>query len=343
MRWPLLTLVLCAPLGPATARADDALNVELFPRALEGEGQPGLVVHAKERLHRVVLEVTRASDGKTLREVAGPIGGGRAHRFTLPLERAGASRFDGELKVEWGKGERGALPISVEAALLPKLLLEVPPTDLDLAERKLRLRTNRPVVKVDISLMSDAGTPLGFSELEWGGEEVGGAAPIDLDWTTQGPGNLMRIHLKAYDRDGFFGGVELFPWRIDIPHEEINFATGSAEITKPESEKLEKSYGLLADALARYGRFAKVRLFVAGHTDTVGDAASNRALSGDRARAIGRWFKKRGVKVPIQYAGFGEDLLAVKTPDETDEAKNRRAEYIVSVEAPPGGAWRPLD
>lgn len=340
MRWLVLIFALALP---ASARGQDAVSVEVFPRALEGEGQPGLVVHAKERLRRVVLEVKRSDDGKSLREVAGPVLAGRAHRFALPLARAGAARFEGTLRVEWGESESGELPISVEAALLPKLSLEVRGDEIDLAERKLRLRTNRPVVKVELSLMSDAGTPLGFSELEWGGAEVGGAEPIELDWTTQGPGNLMRIHLKGYDRDGFFGGVELFPWRIDIPHEEVSFATGSFEITKPESQKLEKSYALLVEALTKYGRFAKVRLFVAGHTDTVGDPASNRALSADRARAIGRWFKRRGVKVPIQYAGFGEDLLAVKTPDETDEVRNRRAEYIVSVEAPGSAAWRPLD
>lgn len=334
----LLALGLTRP-----AFAEDALTVELFPRALEGDGQPGLLVHAKERLGRVTLLVTRELDGKLFKDSAGPIAGGRSHRFTLPFDRAGTSRFVGHLRVEWGQGESGELPISVDAALLEKLALEVRPEDLDLEARRLKLRTNRPVTKVEVSLMSDAGTPLGFSELEWGGHEVGGALPIDVEWTSSGPGNLMRIHLKGYDQDGFYGGLELFPWRIDIPHEELNFATGSSEITKAESAKLEKSYELLSEALTRYGRFAKVRLFVAGHTDTVGDVGSNRVLSADRARAIGRWFRRRGVKVPVLYAGFGEDRLAVTTPDDTDEPKNRRAEYIVAVEAPGGAAWRPLD
>ena len=317
--------------------------MELFPRVQEGQGQPSLVVHAQERLRRVVLEVERESDGKRIRDAAGPVAGGQSHRFALPFESPGASRFSGSLRIEWGRDQSGELPISVEAALLQKLSLEVRPEDISVAGRRLALRTNRVVTKVEVALMSDAGTPLGFSGHEWGGAEVGGPAPIELEWTTSGPGNLMRIHLKAYDQDGFFGGLEIFPWRIDIPHEEVNFATGAFEISKSETEKLERSHSLLTEALARFGRFAQVKLFVAGHTDTVGDAASNRTLSQNRARAIGRWFKKRGVKVPILYAGFGEDALLVPTPDETDAAKNRRAEYIVAVDAPSGAAWRKLD
>jgi hypothetical protein len=41
--------------------------------------------------------------------------------------------------------------------------------------------------------------------------------------------------------------------------------------------------------------------------------------------------------------GFGEGALAVKTPDNTPEQRNRRAQYIVSSFAPPlagPGSWR---
>jgi hypothetical protein len=71
-----------------------------------------------------------------------------------------------------------------------------------------------------------------------------------------------------------------------------------------------------------------------GHTDTVGSAADNRKLSLARARAIAAWYHERGLPLPLAYAGFGEDALKVKTPDNTDEAANRRADYIVGVEEP---------
>jgi outer membrane protein OmpA-like peptidoglycan-associated protein len=93
-------------------------------------------------------------------------------------------------------------------------------------------------------------------------------------------------------------------------------------------------------AIRKYGALAKIRLFIAGHTDSVGDAASNRSLSRGRAKSIGRWFRKHGIKIPILSAGLGEDQLLIQTPDNTAEAKNRRAEYVVAVEAPAlaGGA-----
>jgi len=44
------------------------------------------------------------------------------------------------------------------------------------------------------------------------------------------------------------------------------------------------------------------------------------------------------------YEGFGEQSLAVATPDETDEPRNRRVDYILSVEDPPlkAAGFRPV-
>src|SRR6185503_7621425 len=97
--------------------------------------------------------------------------------------------------------------------------------------------------------------------------------------------------------------------------------TGSFVVQGSESPKLEDSFKQISEAIDRHGAFATIQLFIAGHTDTVGDAASNRTLSQQRARSIAGWFRKRGVKIPIKYAGFGEDMLAVQTADEVDEAK----------------------
>ena len=77
-----------------------------------------------------------------------------------------------------------------------------------------------------------------------------------------------------------------------------------------------------------------ITLFIAGHTDTVGSASANLKLSQERARSIAGWFRKRGVRLPISYEGFGETSLAVKTADNVDEARNRRADYVLS-DGPP--------
>ena len=95
-----------------------------------------------------------------------------------------------------------------------------------------------------------------------------------------------------------------------------------------------------------------MRLYVAGHTDTVGPSLKNQVLSLDRARAIAAYFRRKGLALPIAFAGFGEQVLKVKTPDDTDERRNRRADYVIApLDAPPpfGGpylkarvAWKQL-
>src|SRR4030095_3584711 len=80
---------------------------------------------------------------------------------------------------------------------------------------------------------------------------------------------------------------------------------------------------------------AGITLYIAGHTDTVGSGAHNFKVSQDRARSIAGWFRKRGVKIPISYEGFGETTPVVKTADNIDEVRNRRADYVLSDGPPP--------
>ncbi len=56
---------------------------------------------------------------------------------------------------------------------------------------------------------------------------------------------------------------------------------------------------------------------------------------GMRAQAIASYFKRKGIKIPIFYQGFGEDVLWVKTDDNVDESRNRRALYLLGNQRPP--------
>lgn len=319
------------------AAAEDAIKVELVPKAMAGAGQPALVVRAEAAVGNLVLDVKRSSDGKRVKLSSGPVPPGKSHAFPLELKAPGEARFAGTLALTLEDGQSGEMPIDVSVSLLPPLALKIAPGDVDLEKRTLRIEADRPLKKVQISVMSDSGTPLGTTEAGASGTEA------RVTWK-QTAGTPLRITVQAWDADDFFGAIELFPWRVDIPHEEVHFASGSHEIGPQEGPKLEKSFALIQQAIDKYGKLANIRLFIAGHTDTVGDAASNRMLSDRRARSIGGWFARRGVKIPILYAGFGEEMLLLKTADDTDEAKNRRAEYIVAVDAPAmrGATWRPL-
>jgi len=57
-------------------------------------------------------------------------------------------------------------------------------------------------------------------------------------------------------------------------------------------------------------------------------------LSRERARSIASWFRKRGARIPIAYEGYGETALAVSTADGVDEPRNRRVDYILSLDEP---------
>ena len=68
------------------------------------------------------------------------------------------------------------------------------------------------------------------------------------------------------------------------------------------------------------------RITVVGHTDTSGSADYNQKLSVRRANVVVEALVDMGARrAAIQASGVGETDLAVQTPDNTKEAKNRRA------------------
>lgn len=70
-----------------------------------------------------------------------------------------------------------------------------------------------------------------------------------------------------------------------------------------------------------------MRAEIAGHTDTAGPAAYNQRLSERRAAAVASYLERKGVsRDRMTVRGYGETRLAVQTPDNTREPRNRRVE-----------------
>ena len=105
----------------------------------------------------------------------------------------------------------------------------------------------------------------------------------------------------------------------------VQFAKGSAELTAPAMQTLNQlGQALGQPALAPY------RFRIEGHTDTVGSAAYNRALSDRRAAAV-RDYLASNFKVDpsrLEAVGMGEEGLLVPTADQTAEPRNRRVAVI---------------
>ena len=329
--------VLAVALAPSAARADD-VEVELTSKPPPQPSDPALVLKVNRPVKAAKLSLT-APDGRKLERTAGPLAKGKRHAF--PLDAApGTTRLQGSLAVTFQDGGTGELPLDFEVKVWRPLSIEAPEERLRLGKGELDVKLSAPAGKCEYRVAFD-GKDERHGWTRFAGEPAG--TWLTVSWPTHGEADVvLRILLTCYDADDNFISLELFPWKLAIPHEDVNFASGRADIEAGEAPKLDAALEAIDTAVRRYGKVVKVKLYVAGHTDTVGDAGSNRALSLARARAIAGYFRKKGVKIPIFTAGFGEDQPAVPTPDETDERRNRRAEYILAVQPPARAAWSGL-
>ena len=204
-----------------------------------------------------------------------------------------------------------------------------------LDEHRMGIRMSRPPGKIEISVTNENGIVIAEHEHDFSGRSAGASLVVSWDQPRDKP--IGSIVLRMYDRDGQYVHQEYSAWYVPIPHEDVNFRTDSAEIEAPEIPKLEEAFAKVQEILSKdkAREHKKLTLYVAGHTDTVGSAGYNRGLSQTRAQSLARWFRQRGVHIPIAFEGFGETALLVQTPDETDEPRNRRADYIIADEPPP--------
>jgi outer membrane protein OmpA-like peptidoglycan-associated protein len=98
----------------------------------------------------------------------------------------------------------------------------------------------------------------------------------------------------------------------------VYFDAGGIVLTEASRAALNQA---LAAALARSGG----EIVVTGHTDTVGTTARNDELSQVRATQVRLIFLDRGFPPDrVEAVGRGKRELAVPTPDEVDEPRNRR-------------------
>ena len=109
---------------------------------------------------------------------------------------------------------------------------------------------------------------------------------------------------------------------VNLP-DGVTFATGSSTISPGFRDLLDR----VAASLRQYpGSLVDVY----GHTDTVGSASSNQALSERRAQAVANYLTSQGVaNSRIRWMGFGETQLKIATGDNVNEPMNRRVEIKI--------------
>ena len=113
--------------------------------------------------------------------------------------------------------------------------------------------------------------------------------------------------------------------KIDFKAENIQFATGTANLTPVAKAELNK----LVTILSR--DYPNVRVGIEGHTDNVGKAESNQLLSDKRAAAVKTYLVSKKIDASrLDAAGFGQTQPIADNTTAEGRARNRRVAFRVS-------------
>jgi outer membrane protein OmpA-like peptidoglycan-associated protein len=328
MHGVLLLAAFCSVLLVSVPAEADAFQMEFLTKVAAGKN-PAVTLVALSDASKAGMRLTR-NDGKKYFFAIGTIRAGAKQKIELD-GAPGRHTYEGSVTAQVD-GTEDTTPLKFTTVVALPLKIELDKADVDLERRRIKLKLSRVAGHVKLRVLGTGGKVLTEEDQAFSGQAAG--TPLVLKWGSLGKAEVVRIEVIAYDSDGFYSGVAIVPWSVRIPHEQVNFATDSAIIRDSEVPKLEASYTKITDALRRYREIRGVKLFIAGHTDTVGTARYNLNLSRRRAQAIATWFRQRGVRLPVFSEGFGESALLVKTADNVDEPRNRRVDYILAVEHP---------
>ncbi len=312
----------------------DAVTVQTKTRVYAHEGVPSVTVIVRQKIDGATLRLKREDTQEFSFEVPKKLG---QYTFKLSQPPGTALDYEGELEVRFPKGETGAIPLNFKGEVIVPIDVQTQATLQQLAKRQFEVTANRDVARVDMTLVGEGGVPLG--------KHVYKPEKPSTHFTVEWPKlavPVLSIEATFNDAQGIGRNVLLYPWYVEVPHDDVNFPTAQYEIPKTEEPKMVAAYNKVVDAAGRVAKHAPVKLYVIGHTDTVGPADKNLALSQRRAQSLAVYFRKHGFSLPVLFTGLGESALLVATPDETDNAQNRRAQYVLAIDPPLKATWSKL-
>jgi outer membrane protein OmpA-like peptidoglycan-associated protein len=121
------------------------------------------------------------------------------------------------------------------------------------------------------------------------------------------------------------------PARVPFVLKGVNFDTGTAVLRDESASRLD-----LVVVFMKRRKSAVVE--ISGHTDNVGNAKKNKALSLKRAQACRDYLVEKGIEGNrITAVGFGGDRPVAPNDSDENRQKNRRIE-VVEQPAPSAGA-----
>lgn len=316
-----------------------AVDVEMGIQAPGPSDPPALVLAPTRPVSELHAEITAGGKTYTFDHTNVPAG----KQLVLAWKRdTSVTEARADLRIIYEDGYVDEITVPIEYAYAGELSVDLSRASADLDKRVVTVSVSEPIERAEVTVYGARKAVLNRAEVEI----QGGPGEITVPWEGD-PGDVVLLDVTLHGAAAWTG-FTYSPWFLDIPHDDVLFASDSAAIDKTEEFKLQATLKELQDVIEKYGEVVPVKLYIAGCTDTAGDGGHNRDLSARRAKAIAHWLRDHGYDRPIFYHGFGEGLLAVRTGDGVDEARNRRALYMVGANPPPAGSgvprvsWTPL-
>ncbi len=144
----------------------------------------------------------------------------------------------------------------------------------------------------------------------------------DLDWST--------LEIPGLKPDEYYDSETKLTIRFEPARtftlNNVYFETGKSTLKPSSFAEL--------DEIVEYMKLKhSVRIEIAGHTDDVGDDASNMKLSQDRADAVRGYLLRKGIApVRVVSVGYGETKPVAYNDTPEGRSKNRRTEVIILAE-----------
>ena len=338
---PAALFLAASALGGGGVASADPLHLSLTAKVSTPQ-KPAITITADEPLQHLViaLEPQAPQDGGKPSGEAGllkleekKLGPGQKIVFPLGSGRPGSTHWQGIIQCQsGGKLWKHTATFDTSVSRRPEITFDrnYHSEHLDLARRFVEVKLSAPAGRATIEVFADDGTKMGSGSATFSGEAPGTwlRVPWQGGTTTAAQDSVvLRLALTLYDSDGNEGKLDLYPWAVSVPHEEVKFASASNDVVDTERGKLDESLRKINVVLDRVGRtlmqFADKGIIATN--PPAPQAVRHRphrygrrrrrkpdAVAQPGASAIAAYFRSKGFRMPIFFVGYGERQLRAK-------------------------------
>ena len=201
--------------------------------------KPQVRVTAAQPVSDVRIELDR-DDGKHVVVKQGALARNQAVTLSIGDGAAGKASWKGTISAQvTGEDHRWSDALQFDTFVRPPLHVGYDAEHLDLDKHELQFTMSRAAGTAEITAIGEDGSELGKGTATYAKEKP--STWVAITWTQPATARVLMLKLHAESADGGASDVQLVPWSVSIDHEDVNFATDSAEIATSEDGKLASS------------------------------------------------------------------------------------------------------